>query len=77
MALGPRRFFAALGVFAFAVMFGGSPMALRGGFVMSPTCPVYPKQQTFLDPVGTSHLCHERKLIGCLNVCRDAIGSSP
>src|SRR5260370_598390 len=23
-------------------------------------CPVYPKQQTFLDPVGTSHLCQER-----------------
>jgi hypothetical protein len=33
----------------------------RVGFVMSPVCPVYPKQQTFPDPVGTSHLCHERK----------------
>ena len=23
-------------------------------------CPVYPKQQTFPDPVGTSHLCQKR-----------------
>jgi hypothetical protein len=29
---------------------------------MSPICPVYPKQQTFLDPVGTSHLCQEPTL---------------
>jgi hypothetical protein len=29
----------------------------RVGFVMSAVCPVYPKQQTFPDPVGTSHLC--------------------
>jgi hypothetical protein len=28
----------------------------RVGFVMSAVCPVYPKQQTFPDPVGTSHL---------------------
>src|SRR5258707_8967089 len=30
----------------------------RVGFVMSPVCPVYPKQQTSPDTVGTSHLCH-------------------
>jgi hypothetical protein len=29
----------------------------RVGFVMSAICPVYPKQQTFPEPVGTSHLC--------------------
>ena len=28
----------------------------RVGFVMSPVCPVYPKQQTFPDPVSPSHL---------------------
>jgi hypothetical protein len=33
----------------------------RVGFVMSAVCPVYPKQQTFPDPVGTSHLCQNRK----------------
>src|SRR5467141_3700407 len=33
----------------------------RVGFVMSAICPVYPKQQTFLGPVGTSHLGQERK----------------
>jgi hypothetical protein len=33
----------------------------RVGFVISAISPVYPKQQTFSDPVGTSHLCHERK----------------
>jgi hypothetical protein len=27
---------------------------------MSAVCPVYPKQQTFPDPVGTSHLCQNR-----------------
>jgi hypothetical protein len=27
---------------------------------MSAVCPVYPKQQTFPDAVGTSHLCHVR-----------------
>ena len=32
---------------------------IRVGFVMSAICPVYPKQQTFLGPVGTSHLGHE------------------
>ena len=32
----------------------------RVGLVMSAVCPVYPKQQTFPDPVGTSHLCHKR-----------------
>jgi hypothetical protein len=32
----------------------------RVGFVMSAIYPVYLKQQTFLDPVGTSHLCHNR-----------------
>jgi hypothetical protein len=32
----------------------------RVGFVMSAVCPVYPKQQTFPDQVGTSHLCHNR-----------------
>jgi hypothetical protein len=31
----------------------------RVGFVMSAIYPVYPKQQTFLDPVGTSHLCQQ------------------
>jgi hypothetical protein len=34
VALRFRRFFATLGVFAFAVMFGSSPMALGGVFVM-------------------------------------------
>jgi hypothetical protein len=33
----------------------------RVGFVMSAVCPVYTQQRTFPDPVGTSHLCHERK----------------
>jgi hypothetical protein len=28
-------------------------------FVMSAICPAYPEHQTFPDPVGTSHLCHE------------------
>jgi hypothetical protein len=32
----------------------------RVGFVMSAICLVYPKQQTFPDPVGTSHLCQLR-----------------
>src|SRR5258708_38664088 len=31
----------------------------RVGFVMSAVGLVYPKQQTFPDPVGTSHLCQE------------------
>jgi hypothetical protein len=36
-----------------------SPPAVKHvGFVMSAVSPVYPKQQTFPDPVGTSHLCH-------------------
>jgi hypothetical protein len=34
----------------------------RVGLVMSVACPVYPEQQTFQRPVGTSHLGHERKL---------------
>jgi hypothetical protein len=34
----------------------------RVAFVMSAVRPVYPKQQTFLDPVGTSHLCKKRTL---------------
>src|ERR1700738_1301723 len=42
-----------------------SPMSAPGqsnrvGFVTSAVCPVYPKQQTFPDPVGTSHLCQNR-----------------
>jgi|SRR5580704_14127699 hypothetical protein len=32
----------------------------RVGFVVSAVRPVHPKQQTFLDPVGTSHLGHKR-----------------
>jgi hypothetical protein len=28
--------------------------------VMSAVCPVYPKQQTFPDAVGTSHVCQKR-----------------
>jgi hypothetical protein len=31
----------------------------RVAFAMSAVCPVYPKQQTFPDPVGTSHLCQK------------------
>src|SRR6266851_5350164 len=31
---------------------------------MSAVCPAYPKQRTFPDPVGTSHLCQERKCAG-------------
>jgi hypothetical protein len=27
--------------------------------VISAVCPIYPKQQTFPDPVGTSHLGHK------------------
>jgi hypothetical protein len=38
----------------------------RVAFVMSAICPVYPKQQTFSDPVGTSHLCQERSFLGWL-----------
>ena len=34
MAVGPRRFFAPLAVFAFAVMFGSRPVALGGAFVV-------------------------------------------
>jgi hypothetical protein len=32
----------------------------RVGFVMSALCPVYLKQQTLPDLVGTSHLCQQR-----------------
>jgi hypothetical protein len=32
----------------------------RVGFVMSAVGLVYPQQQTFPDPVGTSHLCQQR-----------------
>jgi hypothetical protein len=43
----------------------GSPRCLirvkRVGFVMSAIYPVDPKQQTFPDPVSTSHLCQKRK----------------
>ena len=35
----------------------------RVGFVMSAICPVYPKQHTFSDPVGTSHLGHKRTCV--------------
>jgi hypothetical protein len=31
----------------------------RVGFPMSDVCPVYPQQQTFPDPAGTSHLGHK------------------
>ena len=42
-------------------MFPKYPLGVkRVGFAMSPVCPVYPKQQTFPDPVGTSHLGHEQ-----------------
>jgi hypothetical protein len=34
----------------------------RVDFVMSAICPVYPKQQTFPDSAGTSHLCQQRTL---------------
>src|SRR6476659_8440281 len=37
----------------------------RVGFVMSAICPVYPKQQTFLGPVGTSHLARRRSRRMC------------
>jgi hypothetical protein len=37
----------------------------RVGFVMSQVCPVYPKQQTFPDSVGTSHLGQKRPRAGC------------
>src|SRR6266850_503969 len=33
---------------------------------MSPVCPVYPKQQTFPEPLGTSHLCQELSFLGRL-----------
>ena len=36
-----------------------SGLGHRAGFVMSAACRVYPKQQTFPDPVGTSHLCQK------------------
>jgi hypothetical protein len=32
---------------------------------MSAVFPVYAKQQTFPDPVGTSHLCQKRPRAGC------------
>jgi hypothetical protein len=32
----------------------------RVGLVMSVVCPVYARQQTFTDPVGTSHLCQNQ-----------------
>jgi hypothetical protein len=35
----------------------------RVGFVMSAVRPVYPKQQTFPDPVGTSHLGQNRTFL--------------
>jgi hypothetical protein len=35
----------------------GPLRVIRVGFVME-ICPVCPNQQTFLDPVGTSHSCH-------------------
>jgi hypothetical protein len=35
---------------------------IRAGAAPSAVRPVYPKQQTFLDPVGTSHLCKKRTL---------------
>ncbi|MEA2918428.1 MAG: hypothetical protein QOJ15_10509 [Bradyrhizobium sp.] len=39
--------------------FGPCPLwGIRVVLDMSEICPVYPEQQTFLDPVGTSHLCH-------------------
>jgi hypothetical protein len=45
-----------------ASIHGPSPVRVkRVGFVMSAVCPVYPKQQTFPDAVGTSHLCQNRK----------------
>jgi hypothetical protein len=34
----------------------------RVGFVMSAVRPVYPKQQTFPGPIGTSHLCQKPTL---------------
>ena len=46
----------------------GPPCPLRVkrvGFVMSQVCPVYPKQQTFPDSVGTSHLGQKRPRAGC------------
>ena len=44
-----------------AIEYEGPPCLLRVkrvGFAMSALGPVYPKQQTFPDPVSTSHLCH-------------------
>jgi len=37
---------------------------------MSAVRPVYPKQQTFSGPVGTSHLCHKRLSAGVAHPCR-------
>jgi len=38
----------------------GCPLwVIRVAFVMSAICPVYPEHQTFLDSVGTSHLCQQ------------------
>ena len=42
----------------------------RVGFVMSPVCPVYPKQQTFPDPVDTSHLCQNQTIQGMIRARR-------
>src|SRR5260370_41296599 len=42
---------------------------------MSAICPVYPKQQTFPGPVGTSHLCPEPDVatyIDTVGGCHDA-----
>jgi hypothetical protein len=39
---------------------------------MSAACPVYTQQQTFPDPVGTSHLCFSRKRCSRAAKYRDA-----
>jgi hypothetical protein len=42
----------------------------RVAFVMSAVCRVYPKQQTYPDPLGTSHLCQERTFSRVMDVNR-------
>jgi hypothetical protein len=39
---------------------------------MSAICPVYLKQQTFPDPVGTSHLCQDRTFLEGLGTAGSA-----
>jgi hypothetical protein len=55
---GPTRLVTRI-VLAYASTHGCRLRVRRVGYAMLAICQVYPKQQTFLDPVSTSHLCQE------------------